>query len=623
MNTNQPPIRLRPSLQHYAWGDRNLIRELLNLPTKDEPIAEAWFGTHPMAPAQVIEGQREVPLSNLIATKPEAILGAKTQAQYGDLPYLLKVLAAEQPLSIQVHPNSQQAIEGFEREERAGIPRNAKHRCYRDKNHKPEVIAAITPFYALAGFRDRDSILTSIERNPELAPLLPIDVQNPHAIRTALEYFFGLSERLVQHHLGMLISRLDQKHQQQTFDPLDREHWTLRAHQKLGSSTTKFDRGIVFIFLLELIHLRPGQAIYLPAGLPHAYLQGAGVELMASSDNVIRAGLTSKHVDVPELLRIVRFDAAAPPILDPSPLNQPTRATYSIPANELRLDILSINTNLVHQDRSFGPETLLVTETGANGWVTVETSLQKLKLQRGQACLLPHGQHYTLSTNESAKIIVAGLPQLHKPSQLFRKKQTPPIIIANGSLYQEHPHNTDLDIYVNTKGFLNYLISIGDAVPGTNIALASQAQAPNYYISNRILRAISLAITEAGMNPVICGEHLGFHSLKQVKHVGWPSILVASSDVSSKRWQLTLTKAKANIQESEHTPLCSAISRMRCLEYQKPKLNSLFDDEGWFKTNQVQTAEGVLQLLETVPQPRPITSASLSSPHSLLEHTTR
>jgi mannose-6-phosphate isomerase len=286
-------------LRHYAWGSRTAIPELLHLEPDGRPIAELWFGAHPEDPSLVpAEGAT---LDAVIAADPEGLLGTPALEQFGPrLPYLVKVLAADKALSIQVHPTRDQAEEGFAREEAAGIPRNAPERNYPDANHKPELLCALTPFDALCGFRP---VAQTLELLADLGvPELSFVVDLLHGADPLRSAFTAL---LTHDEPAPIVAAVARR-------AAGAETGPLHAVRLLAGDFPG-DIGVVLSLLLNYVRLEPGEAIYLGAGNVHCYVRGTGVEIMANSDNVLRCGLTPKHIDVPELLRITDFRELADP----------------------------------------------------------------------------------------------------------------------------------------------------------------------------------------------------------------------------------------------------------------------------------------------------------------------
>ena len=292
----------------YAWGSRTVIAGCWARPTPSpHPEAEMWLGAHPGDPSHLVgdDGGR-VSLLDAVRADPEALLGADRAAKWsGNLPFLLKVLAADEPLSLQAHPSAAQAAEGFARENAAGIPVDAPTRNYRDGSHKPELICALTEFHALVGFRAVPQTLALLRALDvaELASHRALLEAQPDA--DGLRALFTTWITLPQSVLDRVLPALQEAcvRLAQSGGEFGREaRMALELSERYPG-----DAGVLAALLLNLAVLQPGEALYLPAGNLHAYLSGAGIELMANSDNVLRGGLTSKHVDVAELLRVLDF----------------------------------------------------------------------------------------------------------------------------------------------------------------------------------------------------------------------------------------------------------------------------------------------------------------------------
>ncbi|MFF7391029.1 mannose-6-phosphate isomerase, class I [Streptomyces scabiei] len=316
--------RLDNTVRPYAWGSTTAIPELLGVAPTGEPQAEMWMGAHPGAPSRTGRG----PLTQVIDEAPERELGTRTVEKFGPrLPFLLKLLAAGAPLSLQVHPDLEQAREGYEDEQRRGIPIDAGHRNYKDANHKPELICALTEFDGLCGFREplRAAELLAALDVDSLKPYVDLLHAHPEeaALREVLTAVLGADPEEMAHTVteaAAACARLGGAH----------APYADIAHHYPG------DPGVIAAMLLNHVRLQPGEALFLGAGIPHAYLNGLGVEIMANSDNVLRCGLTPKHVDVPELLRIVRFEATDPGVLRPE-ASPDGEEVYETPIDEFRL----------------------------------------------------------------------------------------------------------------------------------------------------------------------------------------------------------------------------------------------------------------------------------------------
>lgn len=384
-----PPLRLRPSLQPYAWGDAAFIPELLGLEGWKGPCAEAWFGAHPRAPASVLPDG--APLDRFLARQGAAYLGPSVASRHEGLPYLLKLLAARRPLSIQTHPDLDQARRGFAREEAAGIPRGAPNRCYRDANHKPEILLALTDVHAICGFRRGEELLAALDAVPELSSLLPgPEGGDPRELAAVLQAYYALPDAAVAPALSALMTRLESEEPAGGHVDTTPEYWVLEASRTLFDGGPP-DRGVLFVYLLHHVHLSRGQALFLAPGVPHAYLRGAGVELMATSDNVLRAGLTQKHVDAAELLRIVKFEGGDSYVVEPSRGEAPGESRYLTPGTGLRLLRLQAGAGETLHRTVVGPETWLNVSDAPVTIRSKGSGGDEVILRRGEAVLLAHG----------------------------------------------------------------------------------------------------------------------------------------------------------------------------------------------------------------------------------------
>ena len=348
-------------VQPYAWGSHRALAQLRGEaePTS-KPEAELWMGAHPLAPSRFMAGGESLP--SAIDSAPAEYLGARVQHEYGaKLPFLLKVLAADTPLSLQAHPSIEQARRGFAAEVAAGIPLEAAHRNYKDQNHKPELLCALCEFWALCGFREVRRTLQLLD-TLGLAELLPYRAllaaePNENGISKA---FSALMQAPAEHArpLALATTQACQARLGQPGPFADERRWVERLGELYPG-----DIGVVSSLLLNLVRLAPGEAVYLPAGNLHAYLGGTGVEIMASSDNVLRGGLTPKHVDAAELLRVLDF---RPLHVEPQrPVVREREHVYATPAREFCLsyfDCASTNADESLDIALDGPEIWLVTQ---------------------------------------------------------------------------------------------------------------------------------------------------------------------------------------------------------------------------------------------------------------------
>ncbi|MFF0548584.1 mannose-6-phosphate isomerase, class I [Streptomyces sp. NPDC004311] len=372
--------RLTNTIRPYAWGSTTAIPALLGVEPTGEPQAELWMGAHPGAPSRIDRGAGERSLAEVIAADPEAELGAATVAKFGPrLPFLLKVLAAGAPLSLQVHPDLDQARSGFDDEERRGIPVDAPHRNYKDANHKPEMICALTTFDGLCGFR-------APKESADLLDGLGVNSLKPYA-----DLLRAHPEEAALREVLTAVLSADREQMARTVAE------TAAAAGRLGGEYRTYaslihhypgDPGVIAAMLLNHVRLQPGEAMFLGAGVPHAYFDGLGVELLANSDNVLRAGLTPKHVDVPELLQIVRFEPSDPNVMRPE--GDGGEEVYEAPIDEFRLSrFLLAPGGAPHRLPAGAPQILLCTAGSARAG--------ELTLSAGESVFVPAGETTELS----------------------------------------------------------------------------------------------------------------------------------------------------------------------------------------------------------------------------------
>ncbi|TXS40740.1 mannose-6-phosphate isomerase, class I [Streptomyces sp. uw30] len=369
--------RLDNTIRPYAWGSTTAIAKLLGVEPTGEPQAEMWMGAHPGAPSRTERGT----LVEVIEADPERELGATAVAKFGPrLPFLLKILAAGAPLSLQVHPNLEQAKEGYEDEERRGIPVDAGHRNYKDANHKPELICALTEFDGLCGFRDPIEAADALDGLgvDSLKPYVDLLHAHPEeaALREVLTAILGADPEEMARTVAEAAAAC--AHLGGEYAP-----YADIAHHFPG------DPGVIAAMLLNHVRLQPGEALYLGAGIPHAYISGLGVEIMANSDNVLRCGLTPKHVDVPELLRVVRFEAGDPGVLRPE-ASPDGEEVYETPIDEFRLSRYVLPEGTVAHDLTRATPQILLCTAGA-------VRVGEHELTPGQSVFVPAGEKAEVS----------------------------------------------------------------------------------------------------------------------------------------------------------------------------------------------------------------------------------
>ncbi|MGD8109214.1 mannose-6-phosphate isomerase, class I [Vibrio sp. TRT 17S01] len=323
-------------IQNYAWGSNSSIGSLFGIANpNNEPQAEIWMGVHPNGCSKVAESGQL--LSELIQQDRERLLGEYTAYRFGDLPYLFKVLSAQTPLSIQVHPNKRKSEVGYARENDQGIELNASNRNYKDANHKPEMVYALTFFKAMNGFRPIEQIVALFKEID--IPTLAVDVALLESEQTSqsLQTFFKTIMSLEGKRKEAALSELYTAYERPAKTFIGREALAYSADFR---TYYKDDIGLFAPLLLNTIELAPGEAMYLHAETPHAYVYGTALEIMANSDNVLRAGLTPKYIDVSELINNTIFKSIAPETLKLSPTMKDGKLSYPIPVDDFGFDIL-------------------------------------------------------------------------------------------------------------------------------------------------------------------------------------------------------------------------------------------------------------------------------------------
>lgn len=378
---------LRGAIRTYAWGSRTAIAEFTGRPVPAaHPEAELWLGAHPADPAWLETEDGESSLLDVLVADPEGQLGSAARARFGDaLPFLVKVLAADEPLSLQAHPSAEQAIEGYLREERLGIPVSSPIRNYRDNRHKPELLVALQPFEALAGFRPVGRTIELL-RALAVSDLDPyIELLNDQSDADGLRALFTTWITAPQPDIDVLVPAVIEGAIQYVTSGTTEFAAEAKTVLELGEQYPG-DAGVLAALLLNRISLAPGEAIFLRAGNLHTYLRGVAVEVMANSDNVLRGGLTPKHVDVPELLRVLDFNPTTEAQLRPAVHRDGLELIYETPAAEFAVSVLTLDVeHLGHEvdapARHDGPQILLCAE----GSTTVHGKSRALTLNRGMA----------------------------------------------------------------------------------------------------------------------------------------------------------------------------------------------------------------------------------------------
>lgn len=369
-------LSMQNPIQGYDWGSHDALTTLFGIPNPaGKPQAELWMGAHPNGCSEVVLAGQAQKLSTLIENTPAAVLGEATQARFGSLPFLFKVLCAEKALSIQVHPSKAQAEAGFAKEEAAGISPKAANRNYKDPNHKPELVFALTPYQAMNGFRAIPAILALFERVklPALAELVAALAASQN--EAGLQHFFHqllvLEGARKEEALAGLLAFAAAHQDEETFALI-----TSLAAQYPG------DVGLFSPLLLNVVTLQPGQAMYLDACTPHAYVRGTGLEIMANSDNVLRAGLTPKYIDVAELLDCTRCLPKPDDQILLAPRMEGAVQHFEVPVPDFTFSVYPAGE---HQLTTASAEILFAIDEA----VILKRGDDTLRLEKGQSAFIP------------------------------------------------------------------------------------------------------------------------------------------------------------------------------------------------------------------------------------------
>ncbi|MBB1285968.1 mannose-6-phosphate isomerase, class I [Flavisolibacter sp. BT320] len=391
--------KLRGVVQPYSWGGTQFIPDLIETDNPEQkPFAEYWVGAHPNAPSQLIDGG-DASLYEAIQKAPEQILGSRVQEQFGTLPYLFKILDVRQMLSIQVHPSIESAVKGYREENEKGIALQATNRNYKDQNHKPELMAALSDFWLLHGFKSSKDLQRIFQTVPELQFLQKTFEEEGY--QGLYEKVMTMPQEEVDDVLLPLVEKILPQYTEDKLDKSSEHFWAARAVETFCKDG-HYDRGIFSIYFFNLLHLKEGEGIYQPAGLPHAYLEGQNVEVMANSDNVLRAGLTEKYIDVPELMKHVRFEPTVPAII---PAGEEVVQVYTSPAAEFELRRLKLSAAATLHTES---ATIFFVYEGA---ADIKTSDTLLPVKRGEAALVFADQAIAIEPEgKAAMVFVVSTP---------------------------------------------------------------------------------------------------------------------------------------------------------------------------------------------------------------------
>lgn len=394
---------LKGKIQNYAWGGTTFIPNLLGIEPSNEKCAEYWLGAHVNAPSIIYTPSGNQNLDTYLALNSAEVLGAEIDKKFGRLPFLFKVLDVHDMLSIQVHPTKSEAEKGFKRENEQGIPLTAPHRNYKDDNHKPEIMVALSDFWLLHGFLSKDKLVKRLEETPEFAHLLPVFNSDG---------YFGLYKTVMEESvkntnamLKPLIDRIVPLYLEGKLDKSSPDYWAAKAVHA-SADKTNLDRGIYSIYFFNIVKANKGEAVFQDAGIPHAYLEGQNMELMANSDNVLRGGLTPKHVDVPELLKHVAFEETIPNVMQGNLQDDCIERIYTTPAPDFELSKIDIKQADTYRSKAKTAQILIA----IGGDVKIVSKDIVLNIGKGKSVFIEANCEYRISTDSHAVLYKATAP---------------------------------------------------------------------------------------------------------------------------------------------------------------------------------------------------------------------
>lgn len=396
----QRMFKIKGIVQHYSWGGFEFIPQLLGIANiEHKPFAEYWLGTHPNHPACIENSEQK--LSVFVQQNPE-VLGKEVIKNFSSLPFLFKILDVRQMLSIQVHPGKEAAALEFAKENEKGISLTAPHRNYKDENHKPELMVALGDFWLLHGFKKEDDLRETLQARPELQLLTPVFDKGGY--KALYEEVMHMDQQKVNEILQPLVEKVVPLYNSQALKKDSEDFWAARAAINFCKNNN-YDRGIFSIYFFNLVYLKKGEGIFQPQGMPHAYLEGQNVEVMANSDNVLRAGLTDKHIDVAELMKHVSFEVTNPNILNPAAAQH---RVFISPASEFELHQYQIEDGKENVSSQSAEIWFLL-----SGSAIVENNSEQLHLQKGEAFFLAADTNVFIQSS-SANLFRVVVPNVTK-----------------------------------------------------------------------------------------------------------------------------------------------------------------------------------------------------------------
>jgi len=397
-------LLLKGKVQPYAWGGYNFIANWLGTEnTQHKPYAEYWMGAHPSASSVVVTRNGELSLHQLIHDYPEEFLSTHVRQHFNELPYLFKILDVQDMLSIQVHPTKEAAAKGFHEEEAAGITLGAPNRNYKDKNHKPEVMVALSDFWLLHGFLPEEKLLHVLQTIPEFAGLDNIFKKGGY--KALYQHAMSMDQDEVNEMLMPLVQRELERKKKGELTKTDPGWWVAKLFEGTGH-IDDIDRGVFSIYFFNIVEVHEGEAIFQGAGIPHAYLEGQNVELMANSDNVLRGGLTPKHVDVPELLKHTAFKGIEPNVMKGEEVSQSV-TNYPCPVPDFGINKISLRAN----ERLESSATSLEIWVLMKGEASFECENKNVAAKKGQAVAILPNDKFTVTAHKDTLMYKAFVPE--------------------------------------------------------------------------------------------------------------------------------------------------------------------------------------------------------------------
>ncbi len=399
---------LKGTVKHYDWGGNSFIPALLQMDNNDKkPFAEYWLGVHPNDECVVELNSGNYRLLREYINENSSVLGDEVRKRFGNLPYLLKILDVKDMLSIQVHPSKKMAEKEFAKENKEDIPLNSPERNYKDDNHKPELMVALSDFWLLHGFKPKEKLINILQTVPELKLLILVFERFGYEglYKTVME----MPQQEVNNILEPLVSRIIPLYKKGKLDKSQENFWAARAaltfHHNAKPDSYRIDRGIFSVYFFNVLHLKKGQGIFQDAGVPHAYLEGQNVEIMANSDNVLRGGLTNKHIDVKELLKHVKCEETEANILTGDKIQN--EIVYKTPAPDFQLSSFHLQKGQQVSVSADCAEIFLLT----NGHIEIKDGDKTVSLQPGSPSAVVFAeQKATLSALENSTVFRASVP---------------------------------------------------------------------------------------------------------------------------------------------------------------------------------------------------------------------